>query len=167
MKKQWGKMCFVLIVKKCKVQNQKSGINSDWFSFSFSTVTRYVGTKISWDWWNWERSTQFSTNIPKGQRDGQGFKLPLVAEIVFTCTHASLKFLLQKTGGWPRRDLNTQPSDLESDALPLRHEVTYSSVFVWRFPCYYTVMNKKMCRDVYLGLKRLVISDLQPEQLMR
>ena len=26
---------------------------------------------------------------------------------------------------WPRRDLNTQPSDLESDALPLRHEVLY------------------------------------------
>ena len=25
--------------------------------------------------------------------------------------------------GWPRCDLNTQPSDLESDALPLRHEV--------------------------------------------
>ena len=25
---------------------------------------------------------------------------------------------------WPRRDLNTQPSDLESDALPLRHGVT-------------------------------------------
>ena len=24
---------------------------------------------------------------------------------------------------WPRRDLNTQPSDLESDALPLRHKV--------------------------------------------
>ena len=24
---------------------------------------------------------------------------------------------------WPRRDSNTQPSDLESDALPLRHEV--------------------------------------------
>lgn len=24
---------------------------------------------------------------------------------------------------WPRCDLNTQPSDLESDALPLRHEV--------------------------------------------
>ena len=63
--------------------------------------------------------------------------------------------------------LNTQRSDLESDALPLRHEVTYSSVFEWRFPCYYTVMNKKMGRDVYQGLKRLVISDLQPEQLMR
>ena len=27
---------------------------------------------------------------------------------------------------WPRRDLNTQPSDLESDALPLRHEVLYA-----------------------------------------
>lgn len=26
---------------------------------------------------------------------------------------------------WPRRDLNTQPSDLESDALPLRHEVPH------------------------------------------
>lgn len=25
---------------------------------------------------------------------------------------------------WPRRDSNTQPSDLESDALPLRHGVT-------------------------------------------
>ena len=24
---------------------------------------------------------------------------------------------------WPWRDLNTQPSDLESDALPLRHRV--------------------------------------------
>ena len=24
---------------------------------------------------------------------------------------------------WPRRDSNTHPSDLESDALPLRHEV--------------------------------------------
>ena len=25
---------------------------------------------------------------------------------------------------WPRRDLNTQPSDLESNALPLRHKAT-------------------------------------------
>ena len=29
-------------------------------------------------------------------------------------------------GRWPWRDLNTQPSDLESDALPLRHKVTVS-----------------------------------------
>ena len=33
---------------------------------------------------------------------------------------------------WPRRDLNTQPSDLESDALPLRHEVT---ALLCRFVC--------------------------------
>ena len=29
-----------------------------------------------------------------------------------------------KKYSWPRRDLNTQPSDLESDALPLRHGVS-------------------------------------------
>ena len=28
---------------------------------------------------------------------------------------------------WTRRDLNTQPSDLESDALPLRHEFLFPS----------------------------------------
>ena len=33
---------------------------------------------------------------------------------------------------WPRRDLNTQPSDLESDALPLRHGVhIYSQGLYW------------------------------------
>jgi hypothetical protein len=29
---------------------------------------------------------------------------------------------------WPRRDSNTQPSDLESDALPLRHGVTHRNI---------------------------------------
>ena len=29
---------------------------------------------------------------------------------------------------WPRRDSNTQPSDLESDALPLRHGVNWVKV---------------------------------------
>ena len=29
---------------------------------------------------------------------------------------------------WPRRDSNTQPSDLESDALPLRHGVNFVKV---------------------------------------
>ena len=29
---------------------------------------------------------------------------------------------------WPRRDSNTQPSDLESDALPLRHGISYLQV---------------------------------------
>ena len=28
---------------------------------------------------------------------------------------------------WPRRDSNTQPSDLESDALPLRHGVLHTT----------------------------------------
>ena len=36
----------------------------------------------------------------------------------FLCQHVFFKTHL-----WPRRDLNTQPSDLESDALPLRHGV--------------------------------------------
>ncbi len=33
-------------------------------------------------------------------------------------------FDVKKRSPDPRRDLNTQPSDLESDALPLRHEVS-------------------------------------------
>ena len=38
-------------------------------------------------------------------------------------TLASLGYWYSKENLWPRRDLNTQPSDLESDALPLRHRV--------------------------------------------
>ena len=30
---------------------------------------------------------------------------------------------------WPRRDSNTQPSDLESDALPLRHGVPDENLY--------------------------------------
>ena len=30
----------------------------------------------------------------------------------------------KKSGNWTRRESNTQPSDLESDALPLRHGST-------------------------------------------
>ena len=30
---------------------------------------------------------------------------------------------------WPRRDSNTQPSDLESDALPLRHGVPDKNLY--------------------------------------
>ena len=37
--------------------------------------------------------------------------------------------ILRKILLWPRRDLNTQPSDLESDALPLRHGVDWP----WRW----------------------------------
>ena len=39
-------------------------------------------------------------------------------------TLASLGYWYSKENLWPRRDLNTQPSDLESDALPLRHKVS-------------------------------------------
>ena len=39
-------------------------------------------------------------------------------------THGrSLIYMVKKVWVWPRRDSNTQPSDLESDALPLRHGV--------------------------------------------
>ena len=38
------------------------------------------------------------------------------------CTWIELNWNSGKSP-WPRRDLNTQPSDLESDALPLRHGV--------------------------------------------
>ena len=31
---------------------------------------------------------------------------------------------------WARRDLNTQPSDLESDALPLRHRPTLNLKYI-------------------------------------
>ena len=30
----------------------------------------------------------------------------------------------QRSDIWSRRDLNTQPADLESDVLPLRHRIT-------------------------------------------
>jgi hypothetical protein len=47
--------------------------------------------------------------------------------IVFTSflLFSSFNFFRKKEI-WPRRDLNTQPSDLESDALPLRHGVDVS-----------------------------------------
>ena len=37
-------------------------------------------------------------------------------------------FQTKKKSYWPRRDSNTQPSDLESDALPLRHGVKLCEV---------------------------------------
>ena len=46
----------------------------------------------------------------------------------------------QKNHMWPGRDLNTQPSELESDALPLRHQACCLSRFFMR---YYRLL--KMC----------------------
>ena len=43
------------------------------------------------------------------------------------------KIKYKRNHQWPRRDLNTQPSDLESDALPLRHGVPREN---WRWNLY-------------------------------
>ena len=45
----------------------------------------------------------------------------------------------QKNHMWPGRDLNTQPSELESDALPLRHQACCLSRFFMR---YYRLFKK-------------------------
>ena len=42
---------------------------------------------------------------------------------VFLYANGSKLQCIAKHVSWPRRDSNTQPSDLESDALPLRHGV--------------------------------------------
>ena len=44
---------------------------------------------------------------------------------------------------WPGRDLNTQPSDLESDALPLRHQAGRSQVHFTVF------IVKRLCNVLY------------------
>lgn len=61
---------------------------------------------------------------------------------------------------WPRRDLNTQPSDLESDALPLRHGVftakflinasrvsSFSHTLHWIGAIKYAIMPYMMVRN--------------------
>ena len=43
------------------------------------------------------------------------------------CEYTHLLFKIsQKCITWPGRDLNTQPSELESDALPLRHQALHT-----------------------------------------
>lgn len=44
-------------------------------------------------------------------------------DLVWVNTYLTIGLVWKLKTNWPRRDLNTQPSDLESDALPLRHEV--------------------------------------------
>ena len=51
----------------------------------------------------------------------------------------SLEMSKKKKHIWPRRDSNTQPSDLESDALPLRHGVIVKET--GKFLCYNIAMN--------------------------
>ena len=56
------------------------------------------------------------------EKIGENLLLEARGQIIvrFTTEYISWQ---EKRAPWPRRDLNTQPSDLESDALPLRHEV--------------------------------------------
>ena len=67
-----------------------------------------------------------------------GFKIKYSEIMAYIChqtdeTEAHILSYWQKKGTWPRRDLNTQPSDLESDALLLRHGVVVfvCVVFNW------------------------------------
>lgn len=90
------------------------------------------GEVLAWEWWNWE-SISFSHQIFQNDLnvyviwshfcDCPNFKAPLVAEKSYLDSSLFFNSFCKKTPRWPRRDLNTQPSDLESDALPLRHEV--------------------------------------------
>ena len=48
--------------------------------------------------------------------------------IFLLSTISLLPFIVKNE--WPWRDLNTQPSDLESDALPLRHKATMYNI-IW------------------------------------
>ena len=43
---------------------------------------------------------------------------------------ATMQCELQTWGKWQQRDSNSQPSDLESDALPLRHAATWKSIII-------------------------------------
>ena len=52
---------------------------------------------------------------------------------------------LNKIVFWTRRDLNTQPSDLESDALPLRHE------FLLHFEILYIIFSKNSVKKHWSG----------------
>ena len=58
----------------------------------------------------WNHRTKFTVTVA---RSSSPYLLNLKEQKKTKCCH------------WPRRDLNTQPSDLESDALPLRHGVTW------------------------------------------
>ncbi len=58
---------------------------------------------------------------------------------------------------WPWRDLNTQPSDLESDALPLRHRVALK--YPWNCKYLNTARIPNAClRQFFENLKNELIS---------
>ena len=96
-----------------------------------------VADNISWRWF-WRGN--------KGKGEGWGFYIFLFVDCSTSWTLFLTEYLRfsrawhfadfrlkrieikKKIFLWPWRDLNTQPSDLESDALPLRHGVKLCEV---------------------------------------
>ena len=76
---------------------------------------------------------------------------------------------------WPRRDSNTQPSDLESDALPLRHgiliqEWTSNNPGIIHFPEHEFITSELQTHDItryILNRIKSVIERLSPQKLER
>ena len=75
------------------------------------------GLKIHESWEKWTLMKCFSMRLGHFQQSIHG-NLPILFMTIF----------------WSRRDLNTQPPDLESGALPLRHEITkWNLIFIIQF----------------------------------
>ena len=68
-----------------------------------------------------------------------------------------------KTKAWPRRESNPEPSGLESDALPLRHETAH--VNLW-FRCIYICGNDLGVQARALG-DELVLGLIPDSEILR
>ncbi len=95
-----------------------------------------VGSKMSTRWvtsvncWGCQLDLKYFTSVPINPSIAQWQSVGLVNQMswVQSSLEATQHFVISgfvqtKKYCWPRRDSNTQPSDLESDALPLRHGV--------------------------------------------
>ena len=65
---------------------------------------------------------------------------------------------VMKKNLWPWRDSNTQPSDLESDALPLRHRVNLSQII--QFCVLKLFINLNRFLNYFTGRVRMLTQDL-------
>ena len=75
---------------------------------------------------------------------------------VYLIYHPSLNGRSQQ---WHRRDLNTQPSDLESDTLPLRHEATLKINFALL-----TSSNLFLAKTIWYFICLTILSGLKDYQ---